>query len=64
MIRFIDGYVSPLIFQNVARLHPTTAHEMNQWISAVSVYTTFVGVWLVYILVVTDVIKNWTEYVL
>ena len=50
-MRFIDGYLSPLIYQNVAIQYPETAHEMNQWISATAAVAAFVGVWITYLLV-------------
>lgn len=50
-MRLIDGYLSPLIYQNVAREHPKTAHERNQWISATAAAAAFVGVWITYLFV-------------
>ena len=51
LMRFIDGYLSPLIYQKVALQYPNKAHEMNQWISATAAIAAFVGVWITYFFV-------------
>eukprot|EP01084_Bolivina_argentea_P306357 529390_1 len=51
LMRFIDGYISPLIYQNIARDYPNKAHEMNQWLSATAAIAAFIGVWITYLLV-------------
>ena len=58
LMRFIDGFVSPLLFKEVARLYPERAHAMNQWISGIEKISTFIGVWLTYFLVQYHLIED------
>ena len=50
-MRFIDGYMSPLIYENVAKLYPNKSLKMNQWISAIAMFIGFIGVWITYLFV-------------
>ena len=56
-LRFVDGYLSPLIYQNVARRYPNRAREMNQWLGATAAISAFVGVWITYALVQVHVVR-------
>eukprot|EP01083_Nonionella_stella_P015071 42189_1 len=51
LMRFIDGYLTPLIYENIARKYPNKAHEMNQWLSATAAIFAFIGVWITYLIV-------------
>ena len=57
IIRFLDGYISPLLFESVTELYPNTSIEKIQWMSAIEKVSTLIGVWIAYILVETGTIS-------
>ena len=47
-IRFLDGFLSPLVFRAVAQKFPQKSEEMNRWIAATEKIITFIAIWLTY----------------
>eukprot|EP01084_Bolivina_argentea_P036196 67002_1 len=55
-MRFIDGWITPLIFRRVAVAYPNESLLMNKWIAGVEKLLSFGGVWIIYIIVEAEVI--------
>ena len=52
MIRFMDGYLSPIIFRRVANKDTLNMKEpMNRWVAAIEKFFTFFGIWISYFII-------------
>jgi len=53
-IRFIDGYISPVIFRDIELVDCANREDLARWVANVEKIVTFFGAWVVYALVETN----------
>ena len=57
LMRLIDGYLPPIIYEGIDKLYPETSQKMNQWIGAIGVFGLFFATWITYTLVEMGVLS-------
>jgi len=55
-MRFVDGYLSPMIYKRVGELFADDNMAMNKWIAGIEKFCAFFGIWIIFSLVETKVI--------
>ncbi|GAB5356974.1 hypothetical protein AAMO2058_000334000 [Amorphochlora amoebiformis] len=58
VIRFIDGYTTPLIYRDIAKIHPENRESLSRWVAIVEKVVTFCGAWVAFALIETDNIAD------
>lgn len=48
IMRFVDGFVCPILLINIDIQYPNTSRSMNQWMSIVGIIGMFLCVWIAY----------------
>ena len=57
LIRFLDGFVTPMIYKEIGIKYPKTSEKMTRWVSAITKIGAVVATWLAYALVESGVIS-------
>eukprot|EP00468_Gymnochlora_sp_CCMP2014_P012235 CAMPEP_0167750490 /NCGR_PEP_ID=MMETSP0110_2-20121227/6023_1 /TAXON_ID=629695 /ORGANISM="Gymnochlora sp., Strain CCMP2014" /LENGTH=615 /DNA_ID=CAMNT_0007635823 /DNA_START=54 /DNA_END=1898 /DNA_ORIENTATION=- len=47
-IRFLDGYISPLLFRDIEKVAPENREELSRWVAGIEKVVNFVGAWVAY----------------
>ena len=48
MMRFIDGFVTPVLLVKIDEQYPSTSISMNQWMALIAIISRFICAWIAY----------------